>query len=143
MLPTFKLVINPDDDTGVDFVAFVDEPAIEKNFLYFNKQKYAFKIENEERRIVSGPLLIPDKPIYRRDKEKEYNVIFDTPTVYNIVQKFFKNQHTKKVNEMHNKGSQPEGVYMFESFIIDKNRGISPPKDTKIYRKEPGSDHTR
>lgn len=129
MLPTYKLIINPEDETGVESVAMVDLPAIERNFVAFNKETYQFKVQNEERRIVSGPLLIPDKPIYRKDDNLgEYNVMFDSQTVYQIVQKFFKQKNTGNVNEMHQRGKQPEGVYMFESFIIDKARGIQAPK---------------
>jgi len=37
-LPIFKLTINPEDETGVDYVALVDSPAIEKNWVGFSKQ---------------------------------------------------------------------------------------------------------
>jgi len=39
-LPVYKLVINPDDETGVDFVSLVTSPAIERDFVYFNEQKF-------------------------------------------------------------------------------------------------------
>ena len=39
-LPVYKLVINPDDETGVDFVSLVTSPAIERDFVYFNDQKF-------------------------------------------------------------------------------------------------------
>lgn len=39
-LPIYKLVINEDDDTGVEFVSLVTNPAIEKDFQYFNEQKF-------------------------------------------------------------------------------------------------------
>lgn len=37
-LPIYKLVINEDDDTGVEFVSLVTNPAIERDFQYFNEQ---------------------------------------------------------------------------------------------------------
>lgn len=39
-LPIYKLVINEDDDTGVEFVSLVTNPAIERDFQYFNEQKF-------------------------------------------------------------------------------------------------------
>lgn len=39
-LPVYKLVINPEDETGVDFVSLVTSPAIERDFVYFNEHKF-------------------------------------------------------------------------------------------------------
>jgi hypothetical protein len=38
-LPVYKLVINPEDETGVDFVSLVTSPAIERDFVYFHKEE--------------------------------------------------------------------------------------------------------
>jgi hypothetical protein len=123
-LPIYKLEINPDDETGVDFVALVNNPAIERNFYAFNQhQKFS---ANEERKIVTGPLMIPDQLIYRNDPSMgEYNVTYDKGTVENICLKFMRNQFTQNVNKEHK--TPLNGVYMFESWISDKSRGINPP----------------
>ena len=34
-LPVYKIVVNEDDDTGVDVVSFVERPAIQKDFMLF------------------------------------------------------------------------------------------------------------
>ena len=39
-LPVYRLVINPDDETGVDFVSLVTSPAIERDFVYFGKEAF-------------------------------------------------------------------------------------------------------
>ena len=39
-LPVYKLVINENDETGVDFVSLVTSPAIERNFVYFKEEKF-------------------------------------------------------------------------------------------------------
>ena len=39
-LPVYKLVINEEDETGVNFVSLVTSPAIERDFQYFNKQDF-------------------------------------------------------------------------------------------------------
>ena len=36
-LPLYKIVVNEDDDTGVEFVSLVDKPAIKKDFLLFQE----------------------------------------------------------------------------------------------------------
>ena len=65
-LKVYKLTLDPSKATsGVEFVSFVDFPAIEKNFMAFGKEKrYHF---NAEQRIVTGPVMIPELPIYRND----------------------------------------------------------------------------
>ena len=37
-LPVYKIVVNEDDDTGVDVVSFVERPAIQKDFMLFSQQ---------------------------------------------------------------------------------------------------------
>ena len=73
-LPVIYLTIDDDHDTGLDFISLVDRPAIERNWMAFNKkQKFAL---NEEKRIVSGMAMVADYPIYRKDEdEREYYVV--------------------------------------------------------------------
>ena len=88
-LPIYTLEINEDDkDTGVNFVALVDSPAIERNWVAFNKeQKF---IANEDKQIITGPLMIADLPIFRRDNILgEYYAVFTAETIEKIVNKFF------------------------------------------------------
>ena len=130
--PIYKLTIDEDieDGTGVEYVALVDNPAIERNWLAFNNvNPMRFAIENEEKRIVSGPLMVADLPIYRRDKKYgEYYAVFDSNTIMQIVQKFFKNKYNTNVNIMHSSSDKVDGVFMFESFIINRDRGVNAPK---------------
>jgi len=125
-LPIYKIRINT-EDTGVDYIALTDDPAIEKNFMAFNNQK-RFIMQSEDKRIVSGPLIVANLPIYRRDEQGEYYVVFDAPTTMEIAQKFFKLGYQNNVNLNHDPSKKPDGVYMFESMIIDASRGISTPR---------------
>ena len=128
-LPIYKMSINEDDndESTVSFVALVDHPAIERNWIAFNKQ-FKFKTDNE-RRIITGPLMIADLPIYRQSKEMgEFYVVFDKSEIEKIVQKFFRQHNTSNVNMMHDANKQVGGVYMFESFIVDTARGIKAPE---------------
>jgi hypothetical protein len=174
-LPLYKMLISDDIDgeEEVDFVALVESPAIQRNFLAFSQQfvepspneskddflprcieyvinegkeseqavaicsslwhqkfkaekKIVFAVQDEEQKIVSGPLMIADLPIYRRDEEGEYYVMFTKDQIKKIVQRFFKKGYQAKVNIEH--GKPADGVYMFESYIIDRERGVNPPK---------------
>lgn len=115
--------------TELDFqIALVDTPAIESDFMAF-KKKHNFKVISEDKRIVSGFAMMAEKPIYRRDDNgKEYYVKFTADSVKNIAEQFFKNNLSNQTNAMHQTDNFLEGVYVFESFLIDKDRGINVPK---------------
>lgn len=128
-LPIYELMISDDlqDDAEVNFVSMVDRPAIQKNWNAFqNKQK--FNLSNEKR-IISGAIMLADTPIYRSDANNgEYYVVFSKETIFKIVQRYYKKGYQANVNINHNQGQKLEDVYLFESFISDKERGISPMK---------------
>lgn len=126
-LPIYKLVIDESEDSGVTAIALVDKPAIELNWHMFSKQQ-KFKAEYK-RRIISGPLMVADLPIYRNDSQYgEHYVMFTKETIEKIVYKFAKQSDNKAVNKMHQESLTADGVFLFESFIIDKERGILTPK---------------
>lgn len=131
-LPIYNLEIVSDvnSDMEVDFVALVDRPAIDKNFLAFaeNKMQVAFEIKDEEEQIITGALMLADKPIYRNDDNGEYYVVFTKDTIKQIAQKFFAKGYQSNVNLMHDSGMKLEGLTMFESWITDEKRGILPMK---------------
>lgn len=127
-LPIYKLVIKDEDENmGVNFVALVDEPAIQRNFFAFdNQMRFA---ADKERRIITGALMIADMPIYRRnEKMGEFYVVFDKQQIEKIAQRFMKNGYNDNVNKMHDAQQTVEGVYMYESFITDSQRGILAPR---------------
>jgi hypothetical protein len=129
-LPLFELKINDDinDDAEVNFVSLVDRPAIQRNWNAF-KEKYKFEIISEEKRIISGPLMLADTPIFRSDATHgDYYVMFSKDTIFKIAQKFFKKGYQANVNVNHDPSQKVDGVVMFESFISDEERGIAPMK---------------
>lgn len=129
-LPIYKCSIcdDLDSDLQVEFVSFVDKPAIDKTFLAF-KEKLRFAVDTDKR-IVSGPAMIADMLIYRNDPDGlgEYYTMFDAPSILSIVQKFFKKGFIKNFNVMHAPDSKSTGVTVFESFIVDRTLGKLPMK---------------
>lgn len=129
-LPIYKLVISEEmnDDAEVDFVALVDKPAIQRNFLAFNERQ-RFEIISEDKRILSGPLMIADMPIYRSNEEfGEHYVVFDADTIQMIAEKFFKKGYQSNVNEMHDPSKTVNGVTMFESWFVNRDLNKMPIK---------------
>jgi hypothetical protein len=127
-LPIYELKISEEikDDAEVSFIAFVDSPAIKRDFLAF-KESVKFEVVSEDQRIVTGPLMIPDQLIYRNsDKFGEHYVKFSAETIQAISIKFAKKGFHKNVNIMHEEDLQVDDVTMFGSFISNTAMGIKP-----------------
>jgi hypothetical protein len=121
----YELVINEEADTGVDYIALVDSPAIESDWMAFNKQKVKqqFEVQSEDKRIISGYLMKADLPIDRIDENGNlFGVVFRAKTIFDIALKFTKNGFNKNINLDHDKNQIAEGVWLFESRIIDSER---------------------
>lgn len=117
-----------DEICGIDAISLVDVPAVERNFLCFSaeKQPIKFKFDNSKH-VITGVVALADTPIYRyNEKYGEYYVVFTKETILKMVEKFAKNDLFKSVNLQHDDTKFVDDVYMFESYIVDKERGIVP-----------------
>ena len=86
-----------------------------------------FAIQSEEKRIISGAAMLADLPIYRRDAQRgEYYVVFDKETIFKIAKKWAITNKYNSVNVDH--AQVVNGLVLFESYLIDVERGIMPPK---------------
>jgi hypothetical protein len=92
-----------------------------------SKFKMNFAIQDEEKRIISGPLMVADQLIYRNDPDiGEYQVYFTKDTIRKIAIKLAQKGFQNNVNLMHREDMQIPGVTLFEVFQSDMERGIKP-----------------
>lgn len=127
-MKVFYIEIN-DGVLGIDAISLVDVPAVEHNFLCFNEDKKPVKLKFDgSKHIITGVVCLADTPIYRINPltGEEYYVVFTKDTIQKMVQKFAKDDLFKSVNLQHNDDNFVDGIYMFESYIVDKERGINP-----------------
>lgn len=130
----FYIDINEDDNTGLDAISLVSTPAVEIDFLCFEKDdsiEISFSA-NEDKHIISGIALRADFPIYRRNGDYEYYVVFTKEIIRKIVNKYAKNGLFNSVNLQHNDLNFTNKAIMIESYIIDKERGICPTEFSDI-----------
>ena len=121
-IPVKKLVFNPSGGSGVNTIAFVDQPAIMVNWIAFNEQKpIKFSIQDEERRIIFSPVLIPDLPIPRIDPvtQKPFAVMMDRETIFQVMLDWQKNGRQNFANEMHD-GKPIDGITWFNMMVTDE-----------------------
>lgn len=124
-MPVFELKLDPDG--GVEKISFVKRPAIMRNFFVFSGQKkQAFQIQDEDKRIVTGAVLIPDQLIYRKEGKYEFSVFFSKDTIKELAVNMLKSP--VQTNPNHSDKEVFDGVFMFEQFISDSSRGVSAPK---------------
>lgn len=127
-LPLYRIVVNPDDEeTGMSCISFVDDPAIEKDFLCFKEEKkLAFAVQDADKHIITGPAIIAGLPIYRYSIQMgEYYVVFDNETIDNIILKYSKYGLWNNVSLQHD-GNNIEGAVMVEFYKKDSEKGIVP-----------------
>lgn len=131
-LPVYRLTITEKEDSKEIFTALVDRPAIESNFVAFNSEHPIQFSANDERRIITGPVLIPDFKIYRKDeKHGEHYVYFTKEDIELFRKKWAEGNRYNAINEMHNRAKQPQGMFLLDSFITDNQIGISAPMSLK------------
>lgn len=126
-LPIFRLTISETEDgtAEVNFVSLVDRPAIQRNFLVF-QDKQMFDIQDEDERVVTGPAMIPNSPIYRNDDNGQYYVVFDADTINKIAYRFFKKGYQANINIMHQSGAVVADSVFYESWVVDRDKGKMP-----------------
>jgi len=113
----FELML-VDDEDGVFANSFVHSGAIERDFVFFGKEEMFFKSVNDEKRLVAGPLLVPNKKILRVDGEgKRYFVYFTPETIEKIARKFMKDGNGHEVTLEHG-NKKVNDIYLTESWIV-------------------------
>lgn len=127
----FEITIEDNDDSGVDYIALVDDPAIMKSVMAFNaeQEKERFKAVDEDERIILGAAMIPDLRIFRSSKEiGDYYCFFSKDTIKKIVYKYHRKGFERNVNLMHDKERQLDKIYYVGGFITNSKMGIKDPE---------------
>ena len=105
--------------SGIDAISIVEAPAIESNFIALKSHEIKFAQVDAEKRILMGPVLIPDKPIFRKQvmngEMQEFYVYFSKNTVSRASQMFLMKGNQGKATLEHDMALQ--GICMVESWI--------------------------
>lgn len=134
-MKTYLAKFNPEKDKGVFSISLVKSPAMEGTFVALSKEEVKLSVIDNEKRILIGLVLEPNKPIYRNDPEKgEFNLVFEEDTITQLAYSFFKNnQHSNSTIE--HSGRLIDGVTFVESWQIENpkmdksvNFGLEYPK---------------
>ena len=124
-----------DESLGIEAISIVDKPAIDADFVALSKQKIEFAEVDKEKKILLGPALIPNKPIFRKSGDKEYYIFFSKSTVKKASELFFIRGNQNNATLEHQ--LKLKGMSVVESWIVEgendksKNYGLDMPFNAK------------
>lgn len=114
-------VVLEDEQDQIYAVSFVNSPAIQANYIALNEQEeIKLSIDSDEKRIITGPVLIPEKLIYREGPKGGYYIKFTSEVIEQLRNRFHLNDYTKSTNLDH-KGIELNNNYVIESYILTEN----------------------
>ena len=130
-----ELILGDDELTGIEAISVVENPAIEEDFIALKNEEVKLAEVDNDKRILMGALLIPNKPIYRKKGEEEYYIYFSKQTVEKASQLYLMNGNQSKATLEHQ--HTINGLTLVESWLVedevhDKSRkyGLNVPVGT-------------
>lgn len=104
---------------GINAISLVENPAIQSDFIALSKEdgRVILSSMDEEKRILIGAALIPNKPIYRNMSGEEFYIYFSENTIRQAAEMFFKNHNQQQATLEHDR--KIEGMTVFESWIVE------------------------
>ena len=115
-------------DSETYAISLVNEPAIEETLVALEKQKeIQVQLANEEKHMVYSAVLIPDKPIYRRNEDgDEFYVEFTKESIEKMSQQFFKDYRQDAITLDHE--TNASDITVVESWIksdLHKDKSVA------------------
>jgi hypothetical protein len=131
-----ELILDENEElNGIEAISVVENPAIEENFIFLKAEEVKLAEVDKEKRILMGAALIPNKPIYRKNKEEEFYIFFSKETVVQASQLYLKGGKQGNATLEHQKDIK--GMTVVESWLVedevhDKSRkyGLNMPLGT-------------
>jgi hypothetical protein len=122
-----ELILDEDSKmSGIDAISIVESPAIESNFIALNNHQVKFATVDTEKRILMGPALIPNKPIYRNQDGEEFYVYFSKATIEKAMQMYLKKGNQGNATLEHD--GKLNGLTLVESWIkvdAEKDKSVA------------------
>lgn len=117
-LDTIELFIDENaDKDGIEALSLVKFPATEETWVALNNHRIEFKSIDDEKRIIIGLALVPDKLIYRRNGDYEYNITFSKETVNKAARLYLKKLNNNNATLEHK--TEVDGVSVVESWTVE------------------------
>jgi hypothetical protein len=132
-----ELILDEDSEglTGIEAISIVESGAIESDFLTLSEQEIKLAKIDDEKRLLMGAALIPNKPIFRKNGENTFYVYFSEKTVRRASELFFQNSMQNNATLEHE--MEINNLTVVESWIVEDTKmdksnkyGLEVPKGT-------------
>ena len=104
-------------DSETYAISLVEAPAIEETLVHMEEQKQMkVQLADEEKYMVYSAVLVPDKPIYRRNEDgDEFYIEFTKESIEKMSQQFFKEYKQNEITLDHD--TMASDITVVESWI--------------------------
>jgi len=117
-----ELILDEENEEmiGIEAVSIVENPAIESDFIALADQEIKLAKVDEEKKILMGAALIPNKPIFRKNGEEMFYVYFSKDTVRKASELFFQNGNQNNATLEHQMSIND--LTVVESWIVEDTK---------------------
>ena len=112
-----------DESTGVFLISFVGKPAMEVEAIALSHEAEFQELKlslNEDKMRFTGPVIIPDKRIYRPDgTDTGRDILFTAPQIEGIRNKFHQASGDLRLSNHNHVATDIVNAHLVESWIIE------------------------
>jgi len=130
-MKVYEAIFKEGQTEGVYALSVVEDPAMQDMWIALSEQPQTIEFAqvDQEKRLLLGAALIPNKRIYRNIDGNEFYITFSEQTIESLAHEFMKRQYNNNSSEEHQ--VKLSGMSVVQSWIVE-----DPEKDkSSIYGK--------
>ena len=114
-----ELILDEENEemVGIEAVSIVSQPAIEESFVALSSDEIKLAKVDEEKRIVMGAALVPNKMIFRKRNDTMFYVYFSKETIRRASELFFQKGNQSNATLEHE--MKANNLTVVESWIVE------------------------
>ena len=114
-----ELILDEENEemVGIEAVSIVENPAIEESFVALSSDEIKLAKVDDEKRIVMGCALVPNKMIFRKRNDSMFYVYFSKETIRRASELFFQNGNQSNATLEHQ--MKANNLTVVESWIVE------------------------
>ena len=114
-----ELILDEENEemTGIEAISIVESGAIRSDFVALADQEIKLAKVDDEKRIVMGAALVPNRMIFRKRNDTMFYVYFSKDTIRRASELFFQNGNQSNATLEHQ--MKANGLTVVESLIVE------------------------
>ena len=114
-----ELILDEENEemTGIEAISIVESGAIRSDFVALADQEIKLAKVDDEKRIVMGAALVPNRMIFRKRNDTMFYVYFSKDTIRRASELFFQNGNQSNATLEHQ--MKANGLTVVESWIVE------------------------